>query len=317
MSRKRRGVPVHGWLIVDKPLGVSSAAVVGKAKRLLNAEKVGHGGTLDPLASGVLPLAFGEATKTVSLVMDGRKTYRFTVRWGIARSTDDAEGEITATSDHRPDRAAIDAALPGFLGTILQQPPAYSALKVDGQRAYDLARAGEVVELAARPVDIFSLTLVDLPDADHATLEMDCGKGTYVRSLARDLALTLGTVGHVSMLRRVAVGPFHEKDSILLDSADESGHSPPLSDRLLSIMTVLDDIPALALSAAMAQRLRQGQTLSLTPGDWGVLADCPPDAVIVATSEKLPVALCQREGAVLRPSRVFNLQRETPDVDYC
>ncbi len=316
MSRKRRGVPIHGWLVVDKPLGVSSAAVVGTAKRLLNAEKVGHGGTLDPLASGVLPLAFGEATKTVSLVMDGRKTYRFTVRWGIARTTDDAEGEITATADHRPDRAAINAALPGFLGTILQQPPAYSALKVDGQRAYDLARAGEVVELAARPVEIFSLKLVDLPDADHATLEMDCGKGTYVRALARDLALALGMVGHVSMLRRIAVGPFHERDAISLDSADDSGHSPPLSDRLLSILTVLDDIPALALSAALAQRLRQGQTCSLSSSDWGALANCHPDAVIVATSDSLPIALCHREGAVLRPIRVFNLQRERPDVDY-
>ncbi len=316
MSRKRRGVPIHGWLVVDKPLGVSSAAVVGTAKRLLNAEKVGHGGTLDPLASGVLPLAFGEATKTVSLVMDGRKTYRFTVRWGIARTTDDAEGEITATADHRPDRAAINAALPGFLGTLLQQPPAYSALKVDGQRAYDLARAGEVVELAARPVEIFSLKLVDLPDADHATLEMDCGKGTYVRALARDLALALGTVGHVSMLRRTAVGPFHERDAISLDSTEDSGHSPPLSDRLLSILTVLDDIPALALSAALAQRLRQGQTCSLALSDWGVLANCTPNAVIVAISDSLPIALCHREGAVLRPIRVFNLQRERPDVDY-
>ncbi len=307
MSRKRRGQPIHGWLVVDKPLGVTSAAVVGKAKRLLNAEKVGHGGTLDPLASGILPLAFGEATKTVSLVMDGRKSYRFTLRWGIARSTEDAEGEITATSEVRPDRAAIDAVLPRFLGTILQQPPAYSALKIDGQRAYDLARAGETVDLAARPVEIFDLRLREMPDADHAVFEVDCGKGTYVRSLGRDIAVALGTVGHLAALRRTKVGVFTEADAILLDSAGESHHSPPLSDRLLPILTVLDDIPALAIPVASAQRLRQGQTLRLFPGDWGVLADCSPETVLVAIAEGTPVALCHREGENLRPSRVFNL----------
>ncbi|MCK6441528.1 tRNA pseudouridine(55) synthase TruB [Elstera cyanobacteriorum] len=307
MSRKRRGQPIHGWLVVDKPLGVTSAAVVGKAKRLLNAEKVGHGGTLDPLASGILPLAFGEATKTVSLVMDGRKSYRFTLRWGIARSTEDAEGEITATSEVRPDHAAIDAVLPRFLGTILQQPPAYSALKIDGQRAYDLARAGEAVELAARPVEIFDLRLREMPDADHAVFEVDCGKGTYVRSLGRDIAFALGTVGHLAALRRTKVGVFSEADAILLDSAGESDHSPPLSDRLLPILTVLDDIPALAIPVASAQRLRHGQALPLPASDWGVLADCSPETVLVAIAEGTPVALCHREGENLRPSRVFNL----------
>ena len=214
MGRKRKGDPVHGWLIVDKPAGITSSAVVGKVKRIFNAAKAGHGGTLDPLATGILPIAFGEATKTVSYVMDGIKTYRFTVRWGESRTTDDAEGEIVETSDVRPDEPQIKAALGAFVGDIEQVPPIYSAIKVDGQRSYDLARRDQAVELQARTIHIESFTFIEAPDADHGTFEVVSGKGAYVRGLARDLALKLGTVGHISMLRRLSVGPFDEKVAI-------------------------------------------------------------------------------------------------------
>ncbi len=208
MARRRKGTPIHGWLILDKPLGPSSSGCVGKLKWLTGAQKVGHGGTLDPLASGVLPIAFGEATKTSSYAMDGSKTYEFDVTWGTSTETCDAEGDVIASSDARPTEEQINAALPSFIGDIDQIPPKFSAIKIDGQRAYELARKGEEVDIKSRPVTIHDLRVVRIVDSNTASFEVDCGKGTYVRSLARDLALHLGCEGHISRLRRTAVGPF-------------------------------------------------------------------------------------------------------------
>src|SRR5215831_65547 len=207
-QRRRPKVDIHGWIVLDKPVGMTSTHAVAAVRRLTSARRAGHAGTLDPLASGCLPIALGEATKTVPFVMDGRKRYRFTVQWGEERDTDDAEGRVVETSSARPEEAAIRTALPTFTGTIAQVPPRFSAIKVEGERAYDLARDGEVVELEARPVEIGRLELHELPDADHAVFEAECGKGTYVRALARDLGRLLGSYGHVCALRRTAVGPF-------------------------------------------------------------------------------------------------------------
>jgi tRNA pseudouridine55 synthase len=218
VKAKRPKQKVDGWVVLDKPLGMGSTQAVGRVRWLFTAAKAGHGGTLDPLATGVLPIALGEATKTVPFVMDGRKEYRFTLRFGQARSTDDGEGAVTATSDDRPSDEAIRAALPRFTGCFEQMPPAFSALKIGGQRAYDLARAGQAVDLKPRAVTIDRLELLSRPDADHADFVVTCGKGTYIRSLGRDLARALGTVGHLSALRRTAVGPFREELAISLPS---------------------------------------------------------------------------------------------------
>ncbi len=301
MGRRKKGDKVDGWVVLDKPLGLGSTPAVGRVRRLFDAQKAGHGGTLDPLATGVLPIALGEATKTVPFVMDGRKQYRFTLRFGEARSTEDLEGAVTATSDVRPDDAAIRAALPAFVGTIAQRPPAYSALKVDGQRAYDLARAGETVDLAPRQVVVERLELVGRPDADHADFVVDCGKGTYIRSLGRDLALALGTVGHLSALRRTAAGPFREEAAISLSKLEALGHSPALLGALAPVATALDDIPALALAGAQADRLRQGQPVLLT-------RDAPPSGTLLrAECDSRLVALVRSDGVALKPVRVFNL----------
>lgn len=308
---KRKGRPVHGWLILDKPAGLSSAAAVGQVKRLFGAAKLGHAGTLDPLASGILPLAFGEATKTVAYVMDGAKRYRFEISFGEARSTEDAEGEVTATSDVRPDDAAISAVLPRFIGTILQRPPAFSALKIGGQRAYDLARAGAAPDMIERPVEISSLTLAARPDPGHAIFEVACGKGTYIRSLGRDIALALGTVGYISMLRRTAVGRFSEAESISLDSLTGSEHGPATSEclngRLLPILTALDDIPALAVTEAEAELIRNGRTIEFgedrTPSTYPLRRS----DVVCAVCGDRPVALADYSDRRLRPVRVFNL----------
>jgi len=211
MARRRKGNPIHGWLILDKPSGIGSTPLVGKAKWALQAQKCGHAGTLDPLATGVLALAFGEATKTVQYVMDGDKSYRFTVRWGIATNTDDAEGEATDTSDIRPTREQIEAAIPQFIGEIQQIPPAYSAIKINGERSYALARKGETPELSARPIRMDALALIKQPDADHAIFEMTCGKGGYVRAIGRDLGHSLGCLGHITQLRRTRTGPFTDR----------------------------------------------------------------------------------------------------------
>ncbi|MFB0993074.1 MAG: tRNA pseudouridine(55) synthase TruB, partial [Rhodospirillales bacterium] len=224
MGRKRRGEPIHGWIVIDKPLGMGSTGVVGKVRYLLNAQKAGHGGTLDPLASGILPIALGEATKTVAYAMDGCKTYEFTARWGQSTATDDMEGEVVSRSGVRPAEADIRAILSEFEGEIDQIPPIYSAIKVDGKRAYDLARADISMKLKSRKVQIDKCELISCDDVDHATFRVQCGKGTYIRSLARDIAVRLGTCAHVSRLRRTRVGPFTEKHAISLDSLEALGH---------------------------------------------------------------------------------------------
>jgi tRNA pseudouridine55 synthase len=301
VSTRRPKNKVDGWVVLDKPLGMGSTQAVGKVRWLYAAEKAGHGGTLDPLATGVLPIALGEATKTVPFIMDGRKEYRFTLSFGEARSTDDGEGEVTATSDVRPTDAAVRAALGQFTGRIEQMPPAFSALKIGGQRAYDLARAGEAVELKPRSVTIDRLELLARPDADHADFVVGCGKGTYIRSLGRDLARALGAVGHLSALRRTAVGPFREEAAISLPKLEALGHNSRLLGALVPVATALDDIPALALTGTQADRLRHGQPVLLT-------RDAPPSGTLVRaeTGSKL-VALVRSDGAALQPVRVFNL----------
>lgn len=296
--RKKKGLKLDGWLIIDKPPGLTSAHVVAKVKRLTQAAKIGHAGTLDPLATGILPLALGEATKTVSYAMDGAKTYRFTIRWGEGRDSDDAEGAVTATADIRPDRMAIEAALPGFRGDIMQVPPVYSALKIDGERAYDLARRGEAPVLEARPIRIDRFELIEMTDADQAVFEVDCGKGSYIRALARDLGRTLGCYGHIVALRRTRVGPFREEQAFSLEKLAELWENPPSSDTLLPVETALDDIPALAVTGPQADRLRSGQEIRVVNRDNGIYR--------VMNAGTL-VALAEIEDGLVRPVRVFNL----------
>jgi tRNA pseudouridine55 synthase len=297
---------LDGWLALDKPVGLTSARALAMVKRSLKADKAGHGGTLDPLASGLLPIALGEATKTVSYAMDGRKTYRFTVAWGAETPTDDRESEPVKTADLRPEREAIEAVLDRFRGTISQLPPAYSALKVAGERAYDLARAGQPPDLAPREVVIERLELLDVPDRDQAIFEVDCGKGTYIRALARDIGRALGCLGHLAELRRTAVGPFREADMIPLDKLQELCHSGAgefaKTGLLRPLETVLDGIPALAVSEEQAQRLRQGQAVLLRGKD----APIAQDAVLV-TSGKRPLGIASIEQGSLKPRRLFNL----------
>ena len=308
MARSRKGVAIHGWLNIDKPAGITSNDVVTRVRRATNAAKVGHGGTLDPLATGVLPVALGEATKTVSYVMDGPKAYRFTVRWGIATATEDAEGAVTATSDARPGSAEIEAVLGAFTGDIEQVPPVFSAIKVDGQRSYELARRDEAVELKPRRVRIDALRLIASPDADSAEFEMTSGKGVYVRALARDLGLRLGTVAHVARLRRTAVAGFKESNAISLDKLESLGHIAPASSILLPIETVLDDIPALALTLQEANRLRHGQGIPVLPvASRSPFKDLSQGDIVVAMAEGRLVALAKIAGGEIRPVRVINL----------
>jgi tRNA pseudouridine55 synthase len=313
MARKRKGKPIHGWAVIDKPAGMTSTDVVTRVRRGLEAAKAGHAGTLDPIATGILPVALGEATKTVPFLMDATKVYRFTARWGEARATDDIEGDVIGTSAVRPGEAAIRAALAGFEGEILQRPPAFSAIKVDGARAYDLARAGEAVDLAPRLVFIEDARLVDASDPDRAVFEVICGKGTYVRALVRDLALMLGTLGHVEQLRRTRVGPFSEAEALPLDKFLELSHSAPALAHLFAVETPLDDIPAVPITAGDAGRLRSGQAIFLRAG-----MKLPPMAPIEeGATEELsvlctlghgrPVALCAYDAGQLRPVRVFNI----------
>lgn len=308
MARRKRGEKVDGWLILDKSLGLTSTQAVAAVRRLFDAQKAGHGGTLDPLATGILPIALGEATKTVPYVMDGAKSYRFTLKFGEKRSTDDAEGEVTETSAVRPDDAAIRAALPHFIGLIDQVPPAFSAIKVDGERAYDLARDGEVVELAPRKVRIDDLVLTGRPSADEAVFEARCGKGTYMRSLARDIAQYLGSVGHVSALRRLSVGGFDESRAISLETLQVLGHSPAAFEHLLAVETALDDIPALALTTTEAGRLRSGQAIGLLHRqDRDRIREFAPGCMVCAMSAGKLVALTRFEAGELVPVRVMNL----------
>ena len=306
-QKKRDKRDVHGWIVLDKPVGMTSTHAVSVVKRLFRAKRCGHAGTLDPLASGALPIALGEATKTVPFVMDGRKLYRFTIRWGEERDTDDAEGRTVSMSKERPSPEAVRALLPSYTGLIQQIPPRYSAIKIEGERAYDLARDGEQVELAPRPVEISRLELVNIPDPDHAVLEAECGKGTYVRSLARDLGRALGCFGHVSALRRATVGPFGEETMILLEHLEALCHRAAsgegnLADALMSVETALDDIPALAVSRADAARLQRGQAALLRGRD----APNFRGTVYVTVSGQL-LALAELDRGEIVPKRVFNL----------
>jgi tRNA pseudouridine55 synthase len=312
---RRKGRPVHGWINLDKPVGPTSTQAIGRVRRLTGAARIGHAGTLDPLASGVLPIALGEATKTVPYIMDARKLYRFTVRWGEARTTDDREGAIIAESDRRPSEGAIRAVLPRFTGTILQVPPAFSAIRIGGERAYDLARAGETPALEARPIAILRLELTDLPDEDHAVFAVETGKGAYVRALARDLAVSLGTFGHVSALRREAVGRFRAADAIPLDFTAQVSDTEDLLRHVMPIETALDDIPALALTADDAQRLRFGRSVGLFTHqyrDW--LADCMAGGrapgIVLAVWQGQAVAMVRIDKAEAQPVRVFNYETQ-------
>ncbi|HUX79971.1 MAG TPA: tRNA pseudouridine(55) synthase TruB [Alphaproteobacteria bacterium] len=290
---------IHGWVVVDKPQGMSSAQVVAKIKRLFNAKKAGHGGTLDPLATGVLPIALGEATKTLSYVLDGRKSYRFEVKWGEARSTDDQEGEVTATSDKRPNPQEIEEILPLFRGSIEQIPPVYSALKVNGERAYALARQGKEVIMTKRQVEIESLMLVQTTP-DTAIFEVVCSKGTYVRSLARDIAVHLGTVGHILALRRLMAGPFLEASSILLDSLLQIGHNTGLIKYVLPLQGALADILALEIQDIEAVKLRQGQTIFSSQKER--------EEVALILCGGVPQALAKVGEGQITPLRVFNIE---------
>ena len=303
---KKRGKPVHGWVVFDKPLGMSSTQAVGKIRWLFNAEKAGHGGTLDPLATGLLPIALGEATKTVQWAMDGRKTYRFRIKWGAETETDDLEGKISAQSASRPNQSSIESILTDFIGEITQIPPIYSALKIDGERAYDLARAGEAPEMKPRQVLIEELRLTDASNPEQADFEVVCGKGTYIRALARDMGRKLGCLGHLTLLRRTQVGPFSEKHMISLESLEELSHKPDresaLQGVLHSISTVLDGIPALAVVDGQAAQLRQGQSVLLR----GANAPINCEAVLV-THEGRPLGICEIAQGSLKTKRLFNL----------
>jgi tRNA pseudouridine55 synthase len=303
-GRKPKGREVSGWLCLDKGAGQTSTQAVASVKRLFGAAKVGHAGTLDPLATGILPIAFGEATKTVPFVQDGRKIYRFTVRWGIETDTDDAEGRPVASSEVRPEREAIEVLLPEFTGEILQRPPAYSAIKIDGERAYDLARGGEDVALAERPVMIHRLSLAELPDVNHAVFEAECGKGTYVRSLARDFGRRLGCYGHVVALRRLAVGPFDEAAAVSLDSligVREEGASVSLDRFLLPIGVALGDLPEIAVAANDAARIARGQSILIRGRDAPLAAPS-----VHATHAGRSIAVGEIAEGAFHPRRVFS-----------
>jgi tRNA pseudouridine55 synthase len=306
---KRKKRDVNGWLVLDKPVGMTSTHAVSVVKRLLQAKRAGHAGTLDPLASGLLPIALGEATKTVPFVMDGRKVYRFTVRWGEERDTDDAEGRATETSAERPTPEAVRALIPRFSGLIEQVPPRFSAVKIGGERAYDLARDGEVVELAARPIEIHHIELVDTPDPDHSVLAAECGKGTYVRALARDMGRALGCFGHVTALRRTAVGPFTEQIATNLEALQRMTQPGPEVDvvtapAILPVEAGLAALPALRVSTADAGRLARGQAVLLRGRDAPVM-----EGWVSVSAHGGLVALAQVEKGELRPRRIFNLAR--------
>lgn len=311
-QRKRKGNPVHGWLAVDKPREVTSTKVVSILKRLYNAQKAGHGGTLDPLADGILPIAFGEATKTAQWAMDCDKEYVFTVEWGASTDSQDKEGEIIASSDVRPARAAIEAALPAFIGDVQQVPPKYSAIKIDGERAYDLARDGEAFEIPSREVTVYEAELVDMPDADHAVIRVVSGKGFYVRAMARDLASALDAEGHVSQLRRTRVGPLDEVKAVSLSKLEAMADDPEaLMAALAPLQTVLDDIPVLEIDAGDAASLKQGREIILLPHvveQWRAeTSSDPDDRLALAACGGNAVALGEVRAGRFQPSKVFQL----------
>ena len=332
MGRAKKGRIVNGWIVLDKPRGLTSTHAVARIKRLYDARKVGHAGTLDPLATGILPIALGEATKTVSYAVDDEKGYEFTVRWGIETTTDDAEGEAANVSDARPTVADIEAVLDRFVGAIAQVPPKFSAIKVNGNRAYDLARDGEEVELKARTVEIAELKVIDCPDADHTVFAAICGKGTYVRSLARDIGRELGCYGHVAALRRTRVGPFSLEDCVTLEEIEEArpenadaaalevanldaasidaaapedhDGAPMRDDLLLPVEAALDGLEHLEISPSDASRLVRGQAVLMRGRDAPVFV-----GPAYATARGKLVALVECDRGTLRPTRVFNLGR--------
>ena len=311
-QRKRKGDPVHGWIAIDKPVDITSTKVVSILKRLFNAQKVGHGGTLDPLADGILPIAFGEATKTAQWAMDCDKEYVFTVEWGSSTASQDKEGEVVATSDVRPTQAEIEAVLPQFIGDIEQVPPKFSAIKIQGERAYDLARDGEVFEIPSRQVTVYEAELVEIADANHATFRVVSGKGFYVRAIARDLAQKLGAEGHVSQLRRTRVGALDEASSVkLADLEALADDKTALSEHLRPLETVLDDVPCFDIGASDAAALKQGREIVLLPHQiekWR--AEAPTD-----TDDRLALAMCSHNAVALgeiragrfQPKKVFQL----------
>ena len=311
MPRRKKGNAIHGWLILDKPLGMTSTQAVGAVRRAFNAQKAGHAGTLDPLATGILPIALGEATKTVPYAVDGEKAYRFTVRWGVETNTDDTEGTVVKSSDMRPTRAAIEALLPGFHGEVSQVPPAFSAIKIAGERAYDLARSGEDVVLESRIVIIKRLALVAQPDEATSVFEAECGKGTYVRAIARDLGRQLSCYGHVIALRRTRVGPFDEARSITMetvqdaakqDEANGAGTGEALAQLLAPIESALSDLPELLVTPADAASLTRGQAILIRGRDAPVMS-----GPAFATSKGRLIALGELDKGALHPTRVFNL----------
>ena len=305
MARRRKGNPVNGWIVLDKRAGMTSTQAVGAVRRLYNAQKAGHAGTLDPLATGILPLALGEATKTVQFAVDGEKAYRFTVRWGGETTTDDAEGPISRSSDKRPTLADIEAVLPRYIGAIMQTPPQFAAIKIDGNRAYDLARDGETVLLEPREVVIDALRVTAMPDDNTTVFEAECGRGTYVRALARDIGRDLGCFGHVIELRRTRVGPFHEEDSITLDELDEAARlddgGAKLASALLGVEAALADLTQISVSQQDATRIMRGQSILIRGRDAPVMG-----GEAYAVSRGQPLAIGVLEQGEFRPIRVFN-----------
>jgi tRNA pseudouridine55 synthase len=319
MSRRKKGEDVSGWIVLDKPDAMTSTHAVSAVKRVFNANKAGHAGTLDPLASGILPIALGEATKTVPWLMEAEKTYLFTIKWGVSTETQDREGKPTAESDVRPSPDHIRAALKDFIGEIEQVPPQFSAVKVDGERAYDIARSGEAVELEPRRVVVHEAELVGTEGEDLAIFRVRSGKGFYIRALVRDLAAKLGAEGHVWRLRRTAVGPFTEAESVTLDALVDLGHKGAASERLKPVETALDDIPALAINGEDAFKLRQGRPIVLLPHVMEALKPKFRDRFIggvdasraaVALYEGKAVALGDVRAGRFKPTRVFHIADE-------
>jgi tRNA pseudouridine55 synthase len=306
MSKPRRDrLKVDGWLILDKPVGVTSTHALGIIKRIYKASKAGHAGTLDPLASGILPLAFGEATKTVPYVMDGEKAYRFTVTWGVETNTDDSDGEMVNSSAERPTQQQIEAILPRFIGIIMQTPPQFSALKVQGERAYDLAREGEIVKLEPREVEITLLRLVETT-SETATFEAECGKGTYVRALARDFGRLLGCFGHITALRRTRVGPFSEGEAVTIDEVRSAGEEGPQAPDLMAIMQPVErgltSLPSVSIGSHDANRLMNGQSIILRGRDAPIIL-----GQAYAIHHGKLIALVDGENGELKPRRAFHL----------
>ncbi len=311
-QRKRKGDPIHGWIAIDKPVDMTSTQVVGIVKRLFNAQKAGHGGTLDPLADGILPIALGEATKTAQWAMDCDKEYVFTIEWGTSTASQDKEGAVIGRSNVRPSRAQIEAALETFIGDIQQVPPKYSAIKIDGERAYDLVREGEEFEIPSRLVTVYEVELINIPDEDHATIRVVSGKGFYIRALARDLAQALGVEGHVSQLRRTRVGALDEAQAYALSQLDALAEDAnALADSLQPIQTVLDDVPQLQIAQRDADAIKQGREIVLLPHlveIWRAnYHACSDDRLALTMVENKAIALGEVRAGRFQPKKVFQL----------